>query len=124
MSIILAFIFAFSIGCSGKVKVSGTVKYRDDSTPVQSGVVVFSSKGQSARGNIKDGKYVLGMQKDGDGIPKGTYTVTVESIRQSLGNGLPQESFILTESPSLDIQKSMSYDIVVDRLEALPVPTQ
>lgn len=118
----LSFLVLVAFGCSGKVKVGGTVKYSDDDSLVNSGEIVFSDGVTSARGSIKNGRYSVGLMKDGEGIPKGNYQVTAESIRSSLG-GQPTESFVMPEPLKVEVIKNIEVDIVVDRLKPLELPS-
>jgi hypothetical protein len=70
---VLCLLFCFT-GCSGKIKISGTVTF-SDGTPVTKGNVVFDNGTQSYFGIIKDGTYVTGGNKAIEGIPNGTYKV-------------------------------------------------
>ena len=119
---IVALLLCLIGGCSGKVQVTGTVTYSDDNSSVNSGEIVFSDGTNSARGGIKNGRYSMGLLKDGEGIPKGTYQVTAESIRQSLG-GQPTESFSMPQPMTVEVKQKMSVDIVVDRLKSREVPS-
>ena len=65
---------AFCVGCSGNVKLTGTVTYSDDGAPVESGTICFVSGETQGRGNIVDGKYEMNFG-DAAGIPAGDYQV-------------------------------------------------
>lgn len=71
----------FAFGCSsGNQPLSGKVTFSDDDSPVPLGTVYFNSPTSFSQGEIKsDGTYVVGTNKLTDGIPKGTYSVTVQS---------------------------------------------
>jgi hypothetical protein len=74
---LLALVFIFGCG-SGKVPLGGTVTFSDDGSPVPLGSVSFSTPTFSASGTISvDGTYVIGTDTLSDGIPKGTYEVSV-----------------------------------------------
>ena len=76
--IFLIVLVLFAYGCSGKMPFSGTVTYSDDGAPVTQGVVVFRTPTFIAQGAIKtDGTYTVGTDKANDGLPPGTYQVTV-----------------------------------------------
>jgi hypothetical protein len=71
-------------GCSGKIGISGTVKFTDGE-PLNRGTVCF----RSADGAITftgylnaKGHYRIGEMKDGDGIPPGTYRVWISGSEQ------------------------------------------
>jgi len=67
-----------AIGCSDKVPMRGKVTFSDDQSPLTAGTVTFQSDTVLARGDLQpDGTYVLGTLKQADGIPKGTYHVTI-----------------------------------------------
>jgi len=77
--VLVGLVFVFGCG-SGKQSLSGTVTFLDDGSPVPMGTVQFDTTGSFSRGEIKsDGTYVVGTDTLTDGIPKGTYTVTVHA---------------------------------------------
>jgi hypothetical protein len=70
-------------GCSGKVKVSGKVTF-EDGTPLTTGEVRFESANALVSGNIQsDGSYQLGSAAAADGIPKGSYKISVLAMDTS-----------------------------------------
>jgi len=121
-----------TFGCSQNVKVSGTVTYSDTGDPVKFGMVVCNGENVVGRGAIKDGKYSVGLLKDGDGIPRGTYTISSDSpyipeppkIVMRGMDGKPvqvntptheREIFYTKEPQTIEIKKSMKYDFTVER---------
>ena len=66
-------------GCGGNnQKLSGTVTFSDDGSPLRAGIVIMESNNRMGRGPIKDGRFVMGFESVKDGIPKGeTYKVTI-----------------------------------------------
>ena len=74
-------------GCSGgKVGLSGKVVYSDDRSPVPTGEVYFETDSFLARGIIQpDGTFVVGSIGDRDGIPPGTYRVSVRGAQKAMG---------------------------------------
>lgn len=71
------------VGCGSKVSVSGKVTF-DDGSPLTSGEVRFETSDFVSSGKIQpDGTYRLGTVSDKDGIPKGTYGVTVRAMDSS-----------------------------------------
>ena len=122
----------FTLGCSQNVKVSGTVTYSDTGEPVKFGTVVFNGEGLVGRGAINNGKYSVGRINDGDGIPRGTYTISSDSpyipeppkIAMLGMDGKPvqtntqsheRELFYTKEPQTIEIKKSMTYNFTVER---------
>jgi hypothetical protein len=67
-------------GCSGGIKISGTVMYEEDGSPVKHGSVVFGTEKNTYQGLIKDGKYVSGRERPNQGIPAGQYKVWLLNV--------------------------------------------
>jgi flagellar hook assembly protein FlgD len=84
--IMLIFVFQFVIfasGCSGKVQVSGNITF-PDGAPLTTGEIRFEADGFVAAGKIQpDGSYKLGSLKDNDGVPKGSYKVSIYALDYS-----------------------------------------
>lgn len=131
---VLLLVWLCALGCSQNVKVSGTITYSDDGEPVKSGNVFFASETEMGRAAIKDGKYSIGRINDGDGIPRGTYTISSDSVpimtpRPStmigsdgsvvqVSNPIVEErsEFYYTKEPkTIEVKKSMTYDFQVER---------
>lgn len=76
--LLFAFFLSLCLGCSGKSSVTGTVNFEDGS-PLTKGEVFFESDaGFLGSGKIRsDGAYTVGSEKESDGLPDGTYMVTV-----------------------------------------------
>ena len=117
----------FTLGCSQNVKVTGKVTYSDTGEPVGFGVVMFTGDKEIGQAAIKEGKYSVGLIKDGEGIPPGTYTVASDSLDFSMGPTLGMDG-TFTEAPKIDrelyytkepqtieVKKSMTYDFQVER---------
>ena len=121
-----------TFGCSGKVKVSGTVTYSDTGEPVKFGMVVFTGEKENGRGAINNGKYSVGIVEDGDGIPPGTYTIASDSIDfprpidmgmrgpdgmlvQSGAQSQGKEIYYTKEPKTVEIKRNMKYDFQVER---------
>lgn len=65
------------IGCGSGVGVSGKVTY-SDGQPLTVGKVMFTDGTHTASGKLNSkGEYRLGMIKDGDGVPAGTYKIYI-----------------------------------------------
>jgi len=70
------------VGCGKNVKVSGKVSF-SDGTPLDVGKVCFSDGTIMAYGKIDtNGTYTMGMTKDGEGIPPGTYKVSIVDAKK------------------------------------------
>jgi hypothetical protein len=110
------------------------VTYSDNGEPVKSGNVFFASETELGRATIKDGKYSIGRINDGDGIPRGNYTVSSDSVPImaprpttmlsmdgsviEVSNPIVEErsEFFYTKDPkTIDVQKTMKYDFKVER---------
>ena len=111
----------FVTGCTNDVKVTGSVTYSDNGESVQSGMVVFTGEKMIGRGAIKEGKYSVGLIRDGDGIPPGTYTVSADLFGmhptfQDDTTPPPQTEVYYTKEPqTIDVNKKMTYDFMVER---------
>ncbi len=98
-------------GCEqGNPTVSGIVVYEDDSTPLDSGMVMFlalEGGKRHARGDIQtDGTYQLGTKKPGDGTAPGKYRVCIVPPDRSaeVENGIRVPP--LVDSRYLDVRTS------------------
>ena len=115
-----------AIGCSDKVSMRGKVTFSDDGSPLTAGQVSFQSETTLARGYLKpDGTYILGTDTEKDGIPKGTYRVSIDYAVEAIQGppnamGLPSatmQPLIAPMEPKTVVVdgKTKVYDIVVDR---------
>ena len=83
IGVVLLGLLVFVIGCSSKPKITGKVTF-DDGTPLTTGEVRFESPGFTASGKIQsDGTYTMGSIADKDGVPKGSYKVSVYALNYS-----------------------------------------
>jgi hypothetical protein len=124
-----------AFGCSNNVKVTGTVTYSDNGDPVKSGTIFFTGETELGRATITNGKYSIGRINDGDGIPRGTYTVASDALfvpapraetvmsldgtplQVSTGDQSTQERevYYTKEPQTIEVKKSMTYDFQVER---------
>jgi len=73
----------FVLGCSDKVPLGGTVTFSDDGSPVPTGAVFFETSTFQAQGDIRpDGTYRVGSETLTDGIPLGTYGVSIRGAEE------------------------------------------
>jgi hypothetical protein len=116
-------------GCGDQVSVKGTVTFPDGS-PLTTGRVQFLTPTFVADGIIQpDGTYTIGSKKEGDGLPKGTYAVTVMAYAETNyaidmrmdENVKPAESLIdvkynsqTTSGLTCDVQGATVFDITVE----------
>ena len=115
-----------AMGCGDKVSMRGKVTFSDDQSPLTVGQLSFVSDKVLARGYLQpDGTYVLGTEKQNDGLPKGTYRVSVdyalEAVSGSKGpmgiSSTTMRPLIAPMEPQTVIVdgKTKVYNIVVDR---------
>ncbi|MDR3232281.1 MAG: carboxypeptidase-like regulatory domain-containing protein [Planctomycetaceae bacterium] len=132
MRVFLLILLFVLTGCSQNLKVTGTVTFSDDGSPLPHGAVVFETKAKSFMGRLdKQGRYSIGVEKDGTGIPPGNYKVWLTStdLEKSDTTDPESESVITTQtvdlqyttpdnSPlSFEVRKNgpRKFDFVVDR---------
>ena len=110
------------VGCGDKVSMRGKVTFSDDQSPLTVGQVTFQSDKVLARGYVKpDGTYIIGTDKEKDGLPKGTYRVSVDYAVESVSTNpmapVALRPLIAPMEPKTVVVdgKTKVYDIVVDR---------
>jgi hypothetical protein len=82
------------IGCSGNVPLGGRVTFEDNGEPLTEGTIAFVSGTHQARSAIDtDGKYTLGFQKEGNGLPKGEYKVYIQAVRVEFQTGAEKDAY-------------------------------
>ena len=82
------------IGCSSNVPLGGRVTFADNGEPLTEGTIAFVSGTHQARSEIdEDGKYTLGFQAEGDGLPKGEYKVYIQAVRVELQRGTEKDAY-------------------------------
>jgi len=71
-------------GCGDNCRLSGKVTFTDGN-PVPTGMVLFTTPTFQAKGEIQpDGTYIVGSEKKYNGIPKGTYQVSVTGVTKQV----------------------------------------
>ena len=93
-------------GCGGgQVSVKGTVTF-PDGTPVPRGTVQFLTPTFVADGQIQpDGTYVIGSLKQDDGLPKGSYRVTVSAYEEtSYAADMRMDEFVRPPGSLIDLR--------------------
>ena len=119
-------------GCGNKnATLKGKVTFADDGSPVPAGVVIFDNGAISASGAIQaDGTYVAGFEKVKNGIPPGTYRVSISGAVRKLDNPtnffppptemLIHRKYVSQEDSGLSVvvdHNTKEYNIEVDRPE-------
>jgi len=75
-------------GCSPNVPLGGRITFEDNGEPLPIGTIGFVSGNHQARSDIgSDGRYRLGFQREGDGLPKGEYKIYIQSVQLELTMG-------------------------------------
>jgi hypothetical protein len=125
---LMLFVLVFFIGCSKGNSVTGKVTFPDGS-PLTRGEVIFSTPSFVAAGMIQsDGTYSIRANNMKEGIPSGTYSVTVkayEDIQENpdgiMENLKPAKSLIDTKYASsatsgltCEVKGTMTFDINVE----------
>ena len=119
-----------AVGCGGNCGLKGKVVFSDDKTPLTQGEVCFVTDKDIARGPIDgNGNYVVSYIRKNDGLPRGTYRVylTDTEINEPVP-GRPAFNLIPQIDPKygspdtsglvLEVKRSMTWDIEVDRYGA------
>ncbi|MDR3183484.1 MAG: hypothetical protein LBT89_11320 [Planctomycetaceae bacterium] len=114
-------------GCSSGVRVSGTVTYEDDSSPVTHGSVLFSDAVHTYAAVIRNGRYVT----DSKGVLPSAYKITLSDTDKTetsfTDSGLPfvkrtaliDPVYKMTNSSPLSLEVpsggALKYDIKVKK---------
>ncbi|MDR1492472.1 MAG: hypothetical protein LBT05_07110 [Planctomycetaceae bacterium] len=82
---ILLFVLCFA-GCGSNVGLKGKVVFSDDKSPISCGTICFDSGSVLSRGTIRsDGAFTMGLLKETDGLPSGTYKVFFIDVHGQTG---------------------------------------
>jgi len=106
-------------GCSRNVPLTGTVVFSDDGTPVPRGIVVLSTPTFVAQGSIQpDGTFTIGSTGVDDGLPRGTYAVTVLGVGDVRvtydADGRPNEHRTPLIDPKYESEETSGLQFTVD----------
>jgi hypothetical protein len=124
----LLFVVLLLSGCDSKQQLTGKVTF-SDGEPLTVGTVVFSTPTFISRANIgSGGTFNVGTNKEGDGIPPGTYKVFVigaEVADPKDSSGMSMLPIVAKEFTSesstpltVTIPGTKTFDIVVERHSA------
>lgn len=94
-------------GCNKYVPLGGRVTFSDNGEPVTNGSVCFVGDTFFTTGKIdKKGNYVVTTYKKGDGLPPGTYKVSVSGVTDVDDSGKPIEDTSIVDEKFTDTEKS------------------
>ncbi|MDR1494399.1 MAG: hypothetical protein LBT05_17020 [Planctomycetaceae bacterium] len=121
--LIIAVALLCTAGCSRNVALSGRVTFPDGS-PLTVGEVYFETDTFLSHGSIgKDGRYVLGSLSEKDGLPPGTYRVSIVDAEEPAG-AMTYKSLIdekykdgKTSGLTCTVKGSTTFDITVTKPE-------
>ena len=75
-------------GCTKNVPLGGRITFEDNGEPLTMGTIAFVNGSHQARSEIDaDGRYHLGFQNEGDGLPKGEYQIYIQAIQIDILTG-------------------------------------
>lgn len=116
---VLCLLVLLSCGCAPKVRVDGSVSFSDGS-PLEKGAVMMSDGRSMYQGNIKPGgKFSLGVLKDGQGIPPGTYKVWITGVNGTDYSGASDEIQLI--EPRFTSEKTSELSFEVKKGEPKPI---
>lgn len=93
ISLIILSVLFFS-GCSRNVPLGGRITFADNDEPLTMGSIAFVRGSHQARSDIDgDGRYNLGFQKAGDGLPKGEYKIYIQAVKVDLITGAGKDAY-------------------------------
>jgi len=127
--LLLATLTLCVVGCGKNVGMTGKVTFSDDGSPLTSGTICFQSATGLSRGQMKeDGTFVIGSEKEADGLPKGDYSVYFSGAVEIEGTddmGMPKAKSLVdmkyTSPESTPLKISVTgkdkLDLKVDRPE-------
>jgi hypothetical protein len=114
-------------GCGpSKYPVTGTV-YLEDGTPLKLGKVVFHPQGEgvkvSCAGEIENGKFRMGTASKADGVPAGTYKITVDPPAENVDRPKPplfDRKFTRPRDTPLRIEVPKTKELRIELKKNLP----
>ena len=88
--VVVVALVALGCGDANRVNVRGKVTFSDDGSPLTRGIVCVDNDKVMARGTLQpDGSYAIGVEKDGRGIPPGSYKVSILFAQEEIPGGEP-----------------------------------
>lgn len=126
--VVVVALVAVGCGDANRVNVRGKVTFSDDGSPLTRGIVCLDNDKVMARGTLQpDGSYAIGVEKDGRGIPPGSYKVSILFAQEELPGGAPysprynkliDEKYASRHTSGIELVVDPSttrFDITVDR---------
>jgi len=126
--VVVVALVAFGCGDANRVNVRGKVTFSDDGSPLTRGIVCLDNDKLMARGTLQpDGTYAIGVEKDGRGIPPGSYKVSILFAQEEIPGGAPysprynkliDEKYASRHTSGIELVVDPSttrFDITVDR---------
>ena len=119
--VLLGMFLCCMIGCSGNVQVNGKVVFSDDGSPLDVGMILFESGDTVSRGTINgDGTFNMGFEKQNDGMPPGTYNVSISNAVRAEGD-MRAPQIIPLVATKFSSGSTSGITITVDRSLELPL---
>jgi hypothetical protein len=117
--LVLLLSVSFLPGCNKNTQVKGTVKFSDGEV-LNTGSIYFENSEISGRGDIhSDGHFTVGLLKETDGMPAGSYKVYLmgPTDSHSISKVAPNFASLSTTPLTVDVTagKTNQFDIVVER---------
>jgi hypothetical protein len=126
--VVVVALVALGCGDANRVNVRGKVTFSDDGSPLTRGIVCLDNDKVMARGTLQsDGSYAIGVEKDGRGIPPGSYKVSILFAQEEIPGGAPysprynkliDERYASRHTSGIELVVDPSttrFDITVDR---------
>ena len=126
--VVVVALVAVGCGDANRVNVRGKVTFSDDGSPLTRGIVCLDNDKVMARGTLQpDGSYAIGVEKDGRGIPPGSYKVSILFAQEELPGGAPysprynkliDEKYASRHTSGIELvvdPSTTGFDITVDR---------
>jgi hypothetical protein len=119
-----ALLLCIITGCgTGHVSLKGKVTFSDDGSPLTLGTVTLSTGSFQSRGDLDEkGEFIMESLRPGDGLPPGTYTVSIAgAIDYNSGGGQyslvdPKWAYPDTSEMKVEVDRKTKFlDIQVDR---------
>jgi hypothetical protein len=123
------------IGCGTNIPAGGKVSY-EDGKPLEKGLVLLSDGKSMYRGDLQaNGTFKIGGLKDGEGLPAGTYNVSIGGANEyeytsDITPKIDYKQSVLRIDPKYETPQTSALSIKVERgmkpieiiVEPFPMP--